>query len=367
MNGSTIVIDARMIDASGIGVYIKALIEPLSIKFNLILLGDPTKLTAYQSLASIIPFTTAIYSIAEQLQFANLIPSCDIFWSPHYNVPIFPTKAKIRVVTVHDVSHLALQKHLNLKQKLYAKYVMGRAVKLSKNVITVSDFSKDEIVKYTCCSPEKITVIHNGVKQANAIKDIQPLKMKYILPDQYILFVGNVKPHKNLTLFLKAYLLLSADLQSKFKIVIVGKKNGFIIADETLMTWINSHEILSKNVIFTGFVADEDMDAIYFNASLFVFPSIYEGFGLPPLEAMLNNCPTLVSDIKPHVEVCGDAAFYFDPFNEVEMSKYMADILTNPRVSNQLRMKGKERVKLFDWKIAAEKHIELFSQIIMTE
>jgi glycosyltransferase involved in cell wall biosynthesis len=244
---------------------------------------------------------------------------------------------------------------------------MGRAVKLSKNVITVSDFSKDEIVKYTCCSPEKITVIHNGVKQANAIKDIQPLKMKYILPDQYILFVGNVKPHKNLTLFLKAYLLLSADLQSKFKIVIVGKKNGFIIADETLMTWINSHEILSKNVIFTGFVADEDMDAIYFNASLFVFPSIYEGFGLPPLEAMLNNCPTLVSDIKPHVEVCGDAAFYFDPFNEVEMSKYMADILTNPRVSNQLRMKGKERVKLFDWKIAAEKHIELFSQIIMTE
>jgi glycosyltransferase involved in cell wall biosynthesis len=359
----TLCIDARMINNSGIGTYIKNLIIYIVEKFEVTLLGDINELNEFK-VKNIIPLRSKIYSIKEQFELFYIVPKCDIFWSPHYNVPLFGVKAAKRVVSIHDAFYFAFYNNLNLKQKFYAKYVMNKAVKESDVVITVSDFSKSEIVKYTGIKPGKIQVIHNGVKQAQSLKDIKVVRTKYKLPLHYILFVGNVKPHKNLKNFLKAYLMLNLELSTKFKIVIVGRKDGFIIGDNELFNLIDATAALNNNITFTGFVDEEDMDTIYSNASLFVFPSIYEGFGLPTLEAMLNNCPVLASNINSLSEVCGDAAVYFDPFDATDINKKMVEALTIQSLTDELKIKGKERIKLFDWANSAEKHVQLFNQII---
>lgn len=357
-----LVVDARMIDASGIGVYLKNILSGLVGSFQLTLLGDPIKLKTYESEAQIIPFYEPIYSIKEQLGLKKLIPDCDVFWSPHYNVPVLPIKAKRRIVTIHDVYHLAFSNQLSLVQRIYAKVVINAAVKLSDIVITVSDFSKAEILKYTACSVEKIKVIHNGVKDTAVHSDFKKLHSKYNIPDRYLLYVGNVKPHKNLRKLLEAYLLLNTELQQEYKVVIVGKKEGFITGDSALFDWIKEQPALSNNIVFTGFVDDEDMDALYQYASAFVFPSIYEGFGFPPLEAMVNNCPVAVSDRSCLPEVCGNAALYFDPNNAQDIASCITRLIIDEGLKNKLVTLGRNHVSNFTWNHAIQQHIGVFKE-----
>jgi len=358
-----IIIDSRMINYSGIGKYLEMLLPFLTKEYNVTLIGNPKQLQRYQD-CKVIPFFTPIYSINEQLDFRRIIPPCDVFWSPHYNVPLLGIKARKRITTIHDVFHLAFFKQLNLKQKIYAKLVINRAVNASNAIVTVSNFSKSEIVKFTGVMANKVNVIYNGVKQAANITALEAVVSKYNLPSKYLLYVGNVKPHKNLKGLINAYLLLPVHIQQQYKIVIAGKIDGFITGDENLIDMINNHHLLKQNVVLTGFVADEDMDTIYANASLFIFPSLYEGFGLPPLEAMLNGCPALVSNQNSLPEVCGDAAIYVDPLNPMDIATQIEKTLSDKELHHALVTKGKERIKIFNWADSAAKHIELFNQVI---
>lgn len=359
-----LVLDARMINHSGIGVYLKNIIPQILDQYKVTLLGNPQILTELFKNASILPFVSDIYTIAEQIEYYKVIPKCDLFWSPHYNVPLFTVKAKKRVVTIHDVYHLAFYNSLNFKQKIYAKSVMKKAISASNEIITVSEFSKNEIINRTDCPSSKIHYIHNGVKPTTSLKSIEQIRKKYKLPLQYILFVGNVKPHKNLGLLLKAYLLLNDAIRDQYKIVIVGKKEGLITKDNDLLRLINTNSILSTNTIFTGYVADDEMDTIYANAATFVFPSLYEGFGLPPLEAMLNQCAVIVSQIPSLTEVCGDAALYCNVLNEQQLAEQITKILTNNYLRTRLINKGIERVKLFTWEQSIQQHIQLLNNIL---
>jgi glycosyltransferase involved in cell wall biosynthesis len=359
-----IVIDARMIDASGIGVYLQNVLTSIIDDYNITLLGDPVKLARYNKKAAIIPLLIPIYSLKEQLALSKVIPDCDIFWSPHYNIPLFKIKAKDRVVTIHDVYHLAFSKQLSYAQRIYANVVIKAAVKLSGNIITVSNFSKNEIIKYTGCNISKISVIYNGVKNHGVKNDFNTVSEKYKLPNKYVLYVGNVKPHKNLKKLLEAYLLLNTRLQKQYKIVIVGKKDGFITGDSTLFGLIKTIPGLIDSIVFTGFVDDEDISTIYHNASVFVFPSIYEGFGFPPLEAMSNGCPVIVSNKSSMPEICENAVIYFDPFNENEISEKLSEVLTNKDLQHQLIKRGKLLVENFKWETAASKHKALFDYLM---
>lgn len=357
-------VDARMINHSGIGTYIRMLMPYLCTKFDVTLLGNPEQLSKFAHSARIVPFLAPIYSIKEQIDFRKLIRPCDIFWSPHYNVPLFKVKAGKRVVTVHDVFHLAFYNELSFKQKLYARLVINKAMKASNEIITVSDFSKNEIVKFANCKAEKINVIHNGVRQNRILKPFEGLVEKYKLPSNYILYVGNVKPHKNLNNLLKAYLKLPVEIQNKYKIIVAGKIDGFITGDDRLMNWINQDPVLKEHVVFTGFVEDDDMDTVYANATLFILPSLYEGFGLPPLEAMLNECPVIVSDIGSLSEVCGEAAVYCNQHDPQDISNKLKDLLLNKTEREKLIKNGLARIKLFSWDEAADKHISLFNKLI---
>ena len=363
-NKSSLCIDARKLHHSGIGTYLKMLLPYLCKEFNVTLLGDPEQLKGYGEKTTVIQFDAPLYSIEEQRRYKRTVPPVDLFWSPHYNAPLGSIRARKIVTTIHDVFHLAFFKDLNLKQKIYAKLVINRAINASDAVVTVSDFSKKEIIKFTRAKEDKINVIYNGVKQTAAIADLAAITVRYKLPSKYILYVGNVKPHKNLKALVSAYLGLPVQIQQQYKIVVVGKIEGFITGDESLLNLIDSQPLLKQNVIFTGFVKDDDMDAIYAAASLFILPSLYEGFGLPPLEAMLNGCPVLVSNQNSLPEVCGEAAGYFDPLNYGEISMQIQKVLSDTTLRESLVAKGKERIKLFSWADSAAKHIELFNQVI---
>jgi glycosyltransferase involved in cell wall biosynthesis len=360
-----IVIDARMLHSSGIGTYSQNIIEGLRHSgYKITLLGSVEQLERFNNFAESIEFSEPIYSIKEQLRYTKLIPPCDIFWSPHYNIPLSRfIKAKRRLVTIHDVYHLAHFSELPLKQKLYARFVLDQAVLISDKIITVSNFSENEILKYTACKQDKISVIYNGVNAQSSINDPNALKAKYQLPDNYILFVGNVKPHKNLSVLLKAYSALDKAMQSKYKLVIAGKKDGFITGDSEIFVSINNDLALKENVFFTGYVDSEDMSLLYKHASLFVFPSVYEGFGLPPLEAMINNCPVIVSSSSCMPEICGDAVKYFryDDFNALKF--LIKSILNNNDLKNELAIKGKDRASLFPWSLSIDRHKRIFDSL----
>lgn len=355
-------LDARMLGHSGIGTYIKSLIGGLGKTFDLTLIGNTAELGMYAPGAHIIPFTAPIYSIKEQFLAFKSTPA-DIFWSPHYNIPLLPMRAKRRIVTIHDVYHLAYYHHLSKAQKAYSKIMIGAAVKMSDAIITVSEFSKKEIIRYTGCPTEKIHVIYNGVRKNSVIRLKEELQAKYRLPEKYILFVGNVKPHKNLKKLLEAYLLLPGQLREEYKIVIAGKKEGFITGDRELLQWADADAGLRSNIFFSGYIDEEDMDSIYHYASLFVFPSVYEGFGLPPLEAMQNSCPVISSGAASMPEICRDAVLYFDPLSASSICEKIENVLTDPSLRESLIKKGIEHCISFSWERSIEEHEVLLSSL----
>lgn len=361
-------VDARMYCASGIGTYLQNLLLPLSQSFDLTLIGDPGEIAATE--LPRIPTDIPIYSVAELLRFPSLIPSCDIFWSPHYNVPVLPIRAKKRLVTIHDVFHLAYVHTLSLKQKLYAKLIMQAAIRLSDGIITVSEFSKSEIQAYTGASASKISVIPNGVNHQQfhtdyTLAETEQVSEKYYLPAKYILYVGNVKPHKNLSRLVEAYALIAEHLPHK--LVIVGKKEGFITGDTSLHDRIQQNSVLQDKIIFTGFVADEDLPKIYAMASLFVFPSLYEGFGLPPLEAMASGCLTLTSQRASMPEICGDATTYFHPEDTPDLAAKIKGLLTIPTHTRQeIITAGVKKAVEYTWKAAAQQHVEVMKQLCLS-
>lgn len=363
-------IDARMVNNSGIGVYIRNYTEYI-LKNNcfaeVILLGKKIDLTnafGHYSNWQCHEMNVPIYSIKEQFVFPFLIPQCDIFWSPHYNVPILPIRAKKRVVTLPDTAHLALSESFDFGviKKLYSKVVFKAATLLSDVITTISEFSKHEIVKYTGVAPDKVHTIHLGIDSIlfQTITDAESLTKtteKYKLPQKFILFVGNIKPHKNLSSLLDAFLIANSDIEPH-KLVILGKKEGFITGDSKVFSKINGNDILKDKVKFTGYVAEEDLPKIYNLASLFVFPSIYEGFGFPPLEAMACGCPVVCSNAASLPEVCGDAVLYVDPMNIEKMASGIIEVIKNHKLKKDLIKKGFVKSKQYAWEQSSAQFID---------
>jgi glycosyltransferase involved in cell wall biosynthesis len=351
-----------MHNASGIGTYIKNIIPNLVDNFDVILLVNKKEIQEYSfyNKVQVIECKSKIYSIQEQFELCKKIPNCDIFWSPHYNIPLLPIKAKKRVVTIHDVFHLAFYDTLNLKQKLYAKYVISQAVKKSDIVFSVSYFSKNEIIKYTK-RDRTIEIVYNAIdfdkfKHIENNEILERIKRKYLLPDDFLLFVGNVKPHKNL----KKLLLAIKDLDKN--LVIVGKKDGFITSDNTIMKIIKDNN-LEDRVYFTGYVDNENIPIIYNLAYIFIFPSLYEGFGIPPLEAQACGTPTIVSNIASLPEVGSDSFLYCNPYDVDDIREKIELLIDNKELQRELIQKGYENIKRFSWEKSAEKIINIIEDL----
>jgi len=359
-----LVIDIRMINASGIGTYLKNILPEMIMAFNeVIVLGNKDEITKFEwsKQVKIIEFHSKIYSLKEQILYPFIVPKCDVFWCPHFNFPILPVRAKKKLVTIHDVNHLAGVSPISKIKKKYAHLLFENAVRKVDLIFTVSEFSKKEIIKYTKAKPEKIKVVHCGVNASFFKKEKNSKNLK--LPENYILYVGNVKPHKNLIVLLKAYAMFSNEFKSKFKLLIVGKKQGFITQDNDIDNFIKNND-LEKIVFFSGHVADSDLPIYYQKASLFVFPSLYEGFGLPILEALAAKTIVISSNASSLPEIGGNAVVYFEPENHIELSQKIEECLESSIINERLEKERSTQLQKFTWKKSIQNHLEAFSEIL---
>lgn len=346
-----VAVDARMLKMSGIGVYISHLMEN-----NLydIALGNEEDLKK-EKVKEIIPFNSDIYGIKEQLKFPyrklkKLKP--DILHVPHYNVPIF-YRGKM-VVTIHDLTHLVLPEFLpNKFAKIYAKVMMAIAIKKASKILTVSQNTKKDLIKYFKVNPDKIEVIYIGAGEEfkeEKEEEYSYLYKKYNInkKDKILMYVGNLKPHKNLEKLLEAFSLL--DNKEKYKLLLVGKAfsnySNIIKREEELK--------IKDYIIHTGVVDQKELVDLYNLTDLFIFPSLYEGFGLPVIEALACATPVIASNVSSIPEVGGKEIGYFDPRNEKEIKKQI-EKYTNKKITKEEKEKYINRAKFFDWKKTASK------------
>lgn len=356
-----LVFDARLLDSGGIGTYIKNLLTRLDKKrYKCSFIVHPEAPSRHDWLRQfpLIFSKSPIYSIQEQWELALKIPASEIFWSPHINVPLLPLRAKKRLATIHDVYHLAHLSSLKWLQKIYAKTFMIQAIKKADRIISCSQFSIDEIAHFVPESKEKTELIYYGINHDFFSKEIpeelhEEIKKKYDLPEHFLLFLGNLKPHKNLKNLLKAFERLQSQYPHLF-LVVVGKKEGFIQGENVEM--LLSSSFLKEKVRFLGYVKEEHLPIFYQLAELLAFPSFYEGFGFPPLEAMSVECPVVASSISTIKEVCGDCVEYVDPYDPGSIFNGIDRILKDPQRKKLLITKGKEKSLSYSWDLCMQQH-----------
>lgn len=359
-----ITIDARMVNHSGIGTYIKNMIPNLIGNYNLALLGNKKNLGSFpwSNQINIIDADFPIYSISEQINLPKIIPETSVFISPHYNIPLRKILAKKRMVVIHDVNHLTGLNKISVVKKLYAKFMIDSAVRKSDKVITDSYFSQKEITSYVSTSTKEIKVIHCGINSeeikslANKL-NFEAVSQKYNLPTRYFLYVGSIKGHKNLISALKAFNLLIKKYPTE-KMVVIGVR-----PDEFFNTQVTNG--LRDGIIVPGYIPDCELPIVYTNALCLVFPSLYEGFGLPPLEAMSCGCPVVASNLSSIPEVCGDAALYFDPYKIDEIFQMMELMIMNKIIVRQLVEKGFNNLKKFTWQTFGHNLIKEIDSLII--
>lgn len=342
-----------MINDSGIGTYLKNILPGLvsSNEFTITCLGyKELKDFEWFSKVNSILLSSTIFSISEQLELFFKIPKCDVFWSPNWNIPFLPIKAKKRIVTIHDVYYLSNSAsfpiHRNIVVKIYMLFIKWYYEK----IITVSNFSKCEIVKYTKI-PSKIIEVSYLAVEDNFVK----FEMIDTYSEEYILFVGNVKPHKNLKLSLEAFNLIE---DKNLKFYIVGKIDGFNTGDKELVGMINE---LDSRIVFTGKISDSELKNYYKHAKLFLFPSTYEGFGLPILEAMKFNLPIIASTSASIPEVAGNSVIYFDSSSVMDL-KLKLDMFLKGEISCNI-LEYKKHLEKFSWESTIKKHIDIFNSL----
>ncbi len=345
-----------MINHSGIGTNIKNMIPTLIDNYNLTLLGNSEILDSFSwsKQTRIIDAKSPIYSIKEQIELPTKIPKCDLFVSPHYNIPLLKIKASKRAVIINDVNHLVFADQLSLPKVIYAKYMINAAIRKSDKVITLSEFSKNEILKYTHVGGKEIRIVYCGLDNEKLSyklheKSFDEIRTTYKLPGDYFLYVGSIKSHKNLKIAIKAFDLWSKKNSHSRKLVLVGVKKNDLEKDIEFSRLFDQ-----DSIIVPGFVEDFDLPLIYKNAECLIFPSIYEGFGLPPLEAMIYGCPVIASNSASIPEVCGEAALYFDPLKFEDLAEKMIILTSNENLRHELINKGYTNILRFGWEKFAQ-------------
>jgi len=367
-----IAIDARMINSSGIGTYIRNLLPNIiniADEHEFVIIGENIKdvnSLVNRKNINFIQLNARIFSIKEQLKMPSLIPKCDIFWSPNVNIPLLPLKAKYRITTIHDIVHLVHPEFFKPEVVMSFKFFFREVLRKSDVILTVSKFSKSEIIKYGKIREGKIHVVYPACNtkiynsENVSYEDMHSVRRKYNLPDKFLLYVGNIKPHKNLARLLQAFDRIDNEA---LYLVIIGNKEGFVTEDKG----INNIELRRRNkIVFTGFVPDEDLLKFYKIAEALVFPSIYEGFGLPPLEAQACGCPVIASNIASLPEVCGDSVLYCNPYDINDIANKIELLINNEVLKEELKQKGFKNVQRFNWEKSAYEILNIFEKICVS-
>ncbi len=361
---TVIAIDVRMLGHSGIGTYVTSLVPRIVAarkdwRFCLLGSRDAMRSLGWDRLPNVemVDFSSGIYSLAEQVQWVRGVSrGADLVWSPHYNIP-FVSRGKL-MVTVHDVAHLAMPQFFRgLHKRLYAWTMFAAVRTRADRVLCVSRFTGDELARLVGIGNERIEIVHNGIDEGwFQLESGNPPR-----PGPYLLYVGNVKPHKNLGILLKAFRLLLDRIPHD--LVIAGETEGFITGDNEAMGVAAE---FPDRIVVTGRVPNDELRRLVANAQALVLPSLYEGFGLPALEAMACGCPVLVSTAASLPEVCGDAAVYFDPRDERNVAEQILSVIENDELRENLRERGRRHASEFSWDKAAGKTLTVIDELVGT-
>lgn len=357
-----ICIDARWLDAPGIGTYLKNLLPLLSCyPLRIFALIYPAQRATLEQLCTAEPifFSSKPYTLKEQLELAWKIPSVDLFWSVHSNTPWLPIRAKRRLTTLHDALHLERQGGLSPIKKKCAKLIMQAALYYSDQIITVSSFSKEQIEKIL---RRPIQVISHGVDPLLfSSQGPTHAVQKYGIYKPFILYVGSFKAHKNLKGVASSFARLTKQ-HPELECVIIGSGQGMRRTQDVKQLYNTYPEIQGRFHVI-GNVSDEELPHFYRSAKLFLFPSFYEGFGLPPLEAMSCGCPVVVSQTSALPEVCKEAALYINPYDPAGIAKQCDLLLKSKELHQRLSWLGQENSRLFCWKRSAKEHYSVMKNM----
>lgn len=268
-----------------------------------------------------------------------LICLCNIGPIMHFN----------QIVVFHDASVFAVPDAYSISFKIKYWLIMWVLSLTSRSILTDSEFSKNEIIKYLRVKEEKIIVNYLGCEHIlDSIPDYSILNANGIKEKKYILTVGSSSPHKNVISLVNAFL----EIDKGVDLVVVGGQFSKVF-----------HQVEdfqdAESIIRLGYVSDNELRALYEKAICFAFPSYYEGFGFPPLEAMTCGCPVISSNSASLPEVCGDAALFFNPMDVEEIKQSMEKMIANSSLQEELRRKGYEQAKKFTWDIAAKRLMEV--------
>jgi glycosyltransferase involved in cell wall biosynthesis len=284
----------------------------------------------------------------------------DIVFEPAHFGPFNLPKRIKRVTMIHDLTPIILSDfhrfHSQLLQKIFLKRIMRKAdLILANSTNTEKDIHK--VYPFTKNKTKRILLGKDDSFTANANKDI--LRKLNILPEQYFLFVGTIEPRKNLVVLLKAFEAFKNKTQSDYKLVITGQKGW---KSDSFFKELNKHPN-RKDIVLSGFVSNEELRSLYTHALAFVYPSIYEGFGLPILEAMSCGTPVIAANNSSLPEVGGDAAMYFETKDLLDLASKMELFYDNPKLKAALSLKSLAQASKFSWETYAEEFIDTLENL----
>ena len=348
-----VVIDARMATDGGIGTYLQNLVPRIATaraSWHFTVLGDPGDLQALgwhaHANVTIRAQHTPIFSLGEQLRVPLDTPrGASLFWAPNYNVPAFLPRVPL-VVTIHDVNHVALAELMgSTLRREYARWMMGRTLRIATRLMFDTEFTRREAERLFGATAARGDVVHLAVSEDwKTARDATPRRP---VAEPYFLYVGNVKPHKNVPLLLQAFAQVRDRLPHRM--VLIGRRDG-LRADPDVAAAL---EQLGDRALYLGEVNRRTVQQYVVHAEALVTASLYEGFGLPPLEAMAAGCPCVVSNAGSFPEVCGDAPLYCDPHDVRSVAEAMRRVAEDPALRRQLVERGHRRVECFSWDRAA--------------
>jgi glycosyltransferase involved in cell wall biosynthesis len=302
--------------------------------------------------------------IWEQMRLPSLLirDQVDVLHAPGYIMPLAPGVPT--VVTIPDVISFLLPRLCETANRLYFRLFLPAVSRRAGRIITMSESSRKDIIRVLGVDRVKIDVIHSGVHSSFVPiadeSELRGIRAKYGLPDRLVLFVGKLEPKKNIVRIIQAFSLLKEKYAIPHDLVIVGPK-GWLFGD--IFKAVDELR-LHRRVHFLGHVPRSDLPYLYNAADVFVFPSLYEGFGFPPLEAMACGTPVVTSSVSAIPEMVGDGALMVEPTDVGAISRAVYSILTEENLREELREKGRQRVKLFSWTKTARKTLGVYEECL---
>ncbi len=284
----------------------------------------------------------------------------DIFWAPGNNFISWSHEVK-KIITCHDLTFKVLPRLYSWKGKLWHKFIKIDKLYLEADkIISVSEYTKSDLTRLYPNVENKIMVTHLGVIDNIDIDEqkLKDVKNKYSLPEKFVFYIGDIEPRKNIESIIKSWQEIKDDF-SDLHLVLAGGEGWHNKYYKKIIQVVKQDDKIS----YFGYIPEDEKYYFYKLASLFLYPSFYEGFGLPPLEAMSMGCPVISSNSSSLPEVIGDAGLLVDPYNRGQIKYAIERILTDSELKNELIDNGFIRIKKFQWQSTAKQMLEIFNKL----